>query len=104
MDASDVTVTTNNVPRDVIEAYQLSAKERDEFDYIDWPAVDRGEGSASFFRYKGELLDLGEFMVWDGVGHPFPKWDGYRSDSFFSGLLIRYTEDFESVVVGQYCC
>lgn len=97
-------VTTNNVPRDVVDAYELSAAERAEFDYIDWPAVDRGEGSASFFRYRGRLYDLGEFST---TSMPFGApdlaaqgWDGYLSDSFFSAIVVRYVDDGERVVVG----
>ena len=95
-----ITVRTNNVPRDVIDAWELTADERAEFDYLDWPAIERGEDSASFFRYKGELHDLGEFMVWDNPASPTRgNWDGFRSDSFFSGLVVRYVDD-ERVVVG----
>lgn len=102
----DVKVITNNVPRPVIEAYELTLKEREEFDYLDWEAIDKGEDSATFFRYKGELHDLGEFSadygILKGSGLPehLSKWDGYRSDSFFSALVVRYVENFEYVVVG----
>jgi hypothetical protein len=103
---SAVTVRTNNVPRDVIDGYELSAEERAEFDYIDWPAVDRGEESASFVRYRGELHDLGEFSadygITRGAGLPahLANWDGYRADSFYSALVVRYCDDFKRVVVG----
>jgi hypothetical protein len=97
-----ITIRTNNVPRDVIEAYELTAEERAQFDYIDWPAVDRLEESPQFFRYKGELHDLGEFMVWDNPASPTRgEWDGFRSDSYFSGLAVRYVDDGERVVVAM---
>jgi hypothetical protein len=91
-----VTVTTNNHARPIIQGYELTAKERAEFDYIDW----RVEDSASFFRYKGDLHDLGEFSVWTTRPEELRAWDGYRADSFFSALVVRYKDDFESVVVG----
>jgi len=97
-----MTITTNNVPRDVIEAHELTADEREQFDYLDWPAIDDGCGSASFFRYKGELYDLSEFERWDNPMSPTRgNWDGFRSDSYFSGLVVRYVDDCERVVVGQ---
>lgn len=100
---SDFTVITNNVPRDVIDAYELSESERAVFDYIDWPAIDSGNGSAQFFRYRGELYDLGEFQRWDNPASPTrTEWDGVRSDSFFSGVLVRYVDDNERVIVGRY--
>jgi hypothetical protein len=62
-DMSNLTVKTNNVPRLLIDAYELSEKERAEFDYLDWQKIDAGEDSATFFRYKGQLFDLGNSPV-----------------------------------------
>lgn len=101
-----MTVTTNNVPRPVIDAYELAASERAEFDYLDWAAIERGEDSASFFRYRGQLYDLGEFSADYGItrGSGLPEsltvWDGYQSDTFFSAIVVRYVDDYERVVVG----
>ena len=94
-------IITNNVPRDVIEAYELTPDERDEFGYLDWQAIEEGRDSASFVRYRGELYDLSEFMVWDNPASPTrQRWDGFRSDSYFSGLVVRYCDDYERVVIG----
>jgi len=30
------------------------------------------------------------------------KWDGYQSDSFYSGVLVKYVEDFERVIMATY--
>jgi hypothetical protein len=90
-------IKTNNVPRDVIDAWELTADERAQFDYLDWSAIESGSDSASFFRYRGELHDLGEFMA--RTSNDLPGWDGFRSDSFFSGLAVRYCDDLERVVV-----
>jgi hypothetical protein len=107
-DAAGVTtdairVVTNHVPRDVIDASELTVDERREFDYLDWVALEDGRDSASFFRYKGQLYDLGEFEVWDNPLSPTRYgWDGYRADGYFSGLAVRYCDNFERVVVGRY--
>lgn len=103
---ADVRVVTNNVPRDVIDAYQLTLTERTEFDYINWAGIDAGTDSASFFRYRGTVYDLGEFSadygITRGAGLPehLSHWDGYRSDSFFSAIVVRYVDDCERVIVG----
>lgn len=98
-----LTVITNYIPRDVLDAYELTPDERAEFDYLDWDAIERGEDSASFFRYKGQVYDLGEFMLWTGPEFsPLARWDGHISDSFFSGIVVRYVEEFERVVVGRF--
>jgi hypothetical protein len=101
-----VKVITNNVPRDIIDAYELTAKERSEFDYLDWDAIDAGNDSASFFRYRGQLYNLGEFTRDYGItkdaGLPesLSRWDGYMSESFFSAIVVRLLDNNEQVVVG----
>lgn len=106
-----LTITTNHHLREVIDAWQLSAAEREQFDYLDWVAIDDGRDSASFVRYKGELYDLSDFQVIDRMAPTdFKGWDGYASDSFFSGMLVRYARDEwgeldpEYVIVGYYYC
>ncbi len=97
-----LTIKTNNVPRHTIDAWELTTKERQEFDYLDWPTT---EGdmypSATFFRYKGQVYDLGEFMRCDNVGF-MAVWDGYSNDTAWSGVLVRYVDEGESVIVGTY--
>lgn len=98
----EMTIRTNNVPRFTIDAWELTANERDQFDYLDWSGIEAGTDSATFFRYRGELYDLGDFeMVTDSM-HSFEGWHGYQSDSFFSGILIRLSSDWETVIVGRY--
>lgn len=96
-------VITNNVPRDIVDGFELSADERAQFDYVDWAGIEDGSASASFIRYRGEVVDLGEFEVWDNPASPTRNgWDGVRPDSYFSGLVVRYVDNFERVVVGRY--
>jgi hypothetical protein len=103
---SDVTVVTNNQPRNLIDGWELTAKERADFDYLDWASIQEGTDGATFFRYRGQLYDLGEFQRDYGItrdsGLPahLSKWDGYQSDSFFSATVVRLSNDGETVVVG----
>jgi len=83
-------ITTNNVPRDFIYWWDLSAKEQADFDWMANP-----EETGSFFRYKGEVYDLSDFMHCN-----IPGWDGVKGDSFFSGIVVRLDED--RIIVGQY--
>lgn len=102
---SELTIITNHQPRDVIEAYELTEEERNEFDYIKWDKIEEGEDSATFFRYKGELYDLGEFETTSRmIGHKFAKWDGYKSETFFSGILVKraFRDGYDWVIVGRY--
>ena len=95
-------IITNNKPRHIIYGFELSDKEKEQFDYLN--DIDE----CKFFRYKGEIYDLGEFMQIDQSIAPHPQrsgwenWQGYSSDSYFSGVLVRYTSDYESIIVGRY--
>ena len=106
-------VTTNHVPRPIIDAWELTPAEREDFGYLAWDAIDKGEDSASFVRYRGSLYDLGEFSRDYGItkdaGLPdaLARWDGYLSESFFSAVVVRYVHgdpwtypDYEYVVMG----
>lgn len=94
-------ITTNSVPRDVIYGFEMTDAQRAEFDYLD------DINSASFFAYKGQIYDLGEFMRIDSDREPclspLAGWDGYSCDSFFSGTVVRYVDNRERVIVGTYC-
>ena len=106
----DLTITTNNVPRDLLSGFDLTDKERAEFDYIE----DMGDAIDRFFRYRGNVYDTQEFVRIElaskrsnpfclGVyeeDSPLLNWDGYQSDSYFSGIVLRYCEDYDRVVVG----
>jgi hypothetical protein len=95
-----VRIITNNVPRPVINGFELSAAEQAEFDYLDFE-----NDSPTFFRFKGQLHDLGDFergLGGSSMPEQFKGWDNYKSDSFFSGLVIRYGDDYETVVVGTF--
>ena len=54
---------------------------------------------STFFRYRGHVYDLGDCMKTESNGEP-GDWHGYFSDSFFSSVLVRYSDDCESVKIG----
>lgn len=98
-------IVCNNVPRNLIYGFELSEEERAEFDYID----DEQISSHAFFRYKGAIYDMGEFARIDRAIAPHPqrdgweRFDGYASDSFFSGVLVKCV-DSDRVLVATYFC
>ena len=104
---STLTIRTNNAPRDVVYFWELTTKEQAEFDYLD---SEDAQSSASFFRYKGNVYGLNEFMRCPSsdASNPqmreagFHAWDGYSNDSYFSGIVVRYVQDNERVIVGQF--
>ena len=60
------------------------------------------------FKYKGHVYFISEFMYIDQYNpmniteNNEPLFDGYMSDSFFSGILVKYTEDAESIKAYTY--
>ena len=86
-------VITNRQPRPLLASYELP---RDilsrEFDYIG------DDMSPRFFQYRGSWHDAHEFTV---TGAP-TGWHAIQPDSYFSGLLLRYCNGFEHVIIGRY--
>lgn len=92
---SNIKIMTNNKPRQLIYGYELTDKQKQDFDYID------GIDSHDFVKYKNNIYDLSEFMRAEN-NDSLKGWDGYSSDSYFSGTLVRYI-DSDTVIMGWYC-
>ena len=90
---SDMTIITNHHRREIIDAWELTAKEREEFDYLDWEAIEKGEDSASFVRYRGELIDMGDVLLCTDPTLTAQGWQGFNADSFWSGMAFKYVRD-----------
>ena len=80
--------------RPILSWMDLTEKERQEFDYLDSTTK---QEFAQFFRYKGDLYDLGEFIRVDTRG-----WHGAYPYSYFTGLLIRYSDEYRTVQIARY--
>lgn len=97
-----IEITTNNQPRELLAWMDLTEKERKEFDYI----LPEEHGEFRFFRYRGQIFDFEQFMpIGSVIRDRFPGgWNGYASDTYFSGHLIRFVEDGDAIVVGRFVC
>lgn len=96
----DLTITTNNQWRNFLYGYEVPEKVmKEQFDYLGGDANCDG-----FICYKGNYYHLCDFMRID-TNSPFDtkKWSGYVSDSFFSGILIKVSDDGEHYKIGWYC-
>ena len=83
-------IITNNVPRNMVYGYELTDKQKQDFDYLD--DID----SHNFVKYKGMVFDLSEFMITELEG-----WDGVSGQSYFNGYLIKIV-DSDTVIMGAY--
>ena len=99
---STLTVKTNNVPRDLISAFELPTVKyselRKEFDYLD----DADFESAMFFNYRGQVYALAEFLRTEG-DLLAQGWQGICNQTYFSGLVVKIVQSCERIVVGRYC-
>jgi hypothetical protein len=87
-------ITNNNVPRNLIYGYELPEHIKKDFDYLE------NINDSEFFQYKGQYYDIGEFMTCADK-EQFIGWHAYFSDSFFSGILIKFVRS-DSIIVGRY--
>ena len=87
-------ITTNNVPRNLIYGYELPEYVKKDFDYLE------NINDSEFFQYRGQYYDIGEFMTCANI-EQFIGWHAYSSDSFFSGILIKFVSS-GSIIVGRY--
>lgn len=84
------TVITNHHYHRLLSPYELTEKELAEFDYLDME-----EQGLSFFRYRGQVYWLGDFMRIDHI----KEWHGMMSLGFFEAVLIALSDDGEAVKV-----
>ena len=76
----------------------LYSKLREKFNYLTEQQFDETE----FFKYKGEWYSVYDFLRIDAQSPLHSKWHGYSSDTYFSGVVVKYNYD-GTVVVGRYC-
>ena len=81
----------------LINGFELTDKEKSNFDYMD-----NIEDDFTGFRYRGNVYSLGDFMRMEN-NNPFKNFaNGYHSDSYFSGILVKLDNSGESVKVYRY--
>ena len=88
-------IKTETESFEILSAFDLTDEEIGEFDYLE-------ETEGSFFRYNGNVYDLGEFMR-SGDGE-LSEWDGFCSETAFSGVLVKINHEDDTLTVGQCSC
>jgi len=91
-------IKTNNTPRLLLSGYELTDREREEFDYMSGEDI----ALAIFVRYKGHIWNIGEFLRVTPDSELGQKgFDGYETTSAFTATVIRITEDSDRVIMGS---
>jgi len=89
-----MSITTNNQQRPIIYWHDLPTSAQDEYEHL-------SETGSAFFKYKGWYYSFDEFFRCSDDGL-LAGWDGYMSDSAFSGVAVKFSEGNDSVIVGTF--
>lgn len=89
-------IITNNKPRPMLALWELPESVQKDFDYV-MP----DDGSCRFVKYKGQWLDCFDMLSIHRKQGGFSHWHAVASDTFFSGVLVRFVND-NDVIVGRY--
>ena len=98
---TELTIKTNGHYRNLLSWYEIPIKDQEYF--LSLMELEGLEDS-DYFSYKGTIYFLGDFMAID-CNNPLSDlgYDGYLSDSFFSGIIIKYDKyDYNSIQVATY--
>lgn len=68
----------------------------DQFEHL--PEDEYGDG---FIRYRGRYYHTSDFMRIEH-NEDMKDWQGYSSDSYFSGIVVNFSEDGERYQIGRY--
>ena len=95
-------VYTDNKWKPFKYRYEVPRKVLEHFDYLD-----EDEASDGFFHYRRAWYHLSDFMNIGRVSDfkvkgVLLKWDGYHPETYFSGVLIKVSDDGEEYKVGSY--
>lgn len=90
-------IITNHHYRPILHWSDLTEEEQN-FRYGMYDDIEE----SSFFEYKDCVYDLNDFLrVNEQWGKGIIKnWDGYHNETFFSSVLVKYDDSFESIKVG----
>ena len=96
----DLTIRTDRKWKDLQYRWDVPAKVlADQFDYQD--TSEESGVTDGFFCYLGTWYHLDQFTRMES-SDVLAEWDGYAGDSYFSGVLIKLSEDGEQYQVGRY--
>ncbi len=92
-------IRTNNHWRDFVYRWDVPAEILEsQFDY-----QDENDTYDGFIHYKGHWYHLDQFLcISPGAPDEFGQWQGYSADSYFSGVLVRISDNGEQYQIATY--
>lgn len=95
-------IITNNQWRNFLYGYEIPETVlHSDFDYLS-----EDDATDGFIKYRGNYYHLSEFTMLPKT-KPIPgechcDWHGYSSDSAFSGVLVRISDDGEQYQIATF--
>ena len=95
-------VYREDVPEKILEDdFDWTNEDHEESDdYLGSIGVARSAPADGFIKYQGHHYHLGEFMRCHGELLEL-GWEGVANDTFFSGILIKVSEDGEQYQIAR---
>lgn len=93
-----MTIKTDNKWKYLKSGDELPKKWRKEFDYL----TNAQYADIRFAYYNKYYYDVQEFMRLEGAEIGFRGWDGYQGDTYFSGTVIKLSNDGERYKIGRH--
>ena len=91
-----VVVSSDGKFKPFLYDYEVPKKVLAAYDWLDDDAKADG-----WVKYKNEYMHLSDFMRLSGSGMG-RDWNGHNGDSYFSGTVIKMTDDGEEYKIGRY--
>lgn len=90
-----LTITTDRKWKDLCYAHDVPVKVlKEQFDHLEDP-VD------GFIKYRRAWYHASDFLRVD-KGSPLEGWHGYLNETYFSGIVIRLSDDGEQYQIGTF--
>ena len=90
-------IITNHHNRMFKYGYEVPKSVLEDYHYLD-----EGEKSDGWIHYRSIWYHISDFMTVSIYSKNWRGWDGYKFDTFFSGVLIRISDDNETYQIGTY--
>lgn len=75
--------------------FDLGEDEWEQLDYVQ-------DQEGMFFRYGGNIFDLGEFIrTPDGGDLKRAGWDGMNAQSYYNGYVVKFNDSNDGVIVAR---
>ena len=91
-------IITNNQSRRTIYGYAVPASVKEDYDYLSSEEKEDG-----WIHYRKHWYHISDFApVSRNAPEWMKEWDGYKSDSFFSGVLIKWGDPSTGFYSDEY--